>query len=453
MLSYLREQPAAPRLSDAAEIDRRYAALQNQVLYGSMVAYGLFYFCRKNLSVALPLMGDDLGYSNAQLGVLGSWLYVTYGVCKFLSGTMADRLNPRVFMTAGLMLSAMANVVFGLSSAIVVLTAAWAANGLLQSTGAPASAKMLAVWFGAAERGTKTGIWNISHQAGGGIVLLVAGLFAASFGWRGAIIGPAIIALVFGVVVARFLHDHPQAHGLPPIAERMGEADDEDGGLTALQLLVRRVLLNRRVWFVALASCFTYVVRYGALDWAPKYLYEVRQMSIASAGANASLLELTGIPGALLCGWLSDRYFAARRAPVVITSLVLLGASIWLLFRVPAGNPWLDATLLAFIGFFTYGPQMLLAGVAPVDMSSRRVAAAAVGFTGLMSYAGATLSSAGTGWALDRWGWEAAFNFWILAAIVAALSCVPLWRESGLKRAAAPARLRPRASAVVNGPS
>jgi sugar phosphate permease len=114
----------------------------------------------------------------------------------------------------------------------------------------------------------------------------------------------------------------------------------------------------------------------------------------------------------------------------------LLAASVWLLFRVPADAPWLDTLLLGAVGFFTYGPQMLLAGVAPVDMSSRRVAAAAVGFTGLMSYAGATLSSIGTGLALDRWGWEAAFDFWMLAALAAALVCIPLWRQGGVKRKA-----------------
>ena len=77
---------------------------------------------------------------------------------------------------------------------------------------------------------------------------------------------------------------------------------------------------------------------------------------------------------------------------------------------------------------------MLLAGVSPVDMSSRRVAAAAVGFTGLMSYAGATVSSLVTGHLLDVGGWGSAFNFWIAASVAAALLCLPLWFESGVKR-------------------
>jgi OPA family sugar phosphate sensor protein UhpC-like MFS transporter len=166
-LAAFRQHPEAPRLTDASAIQARYARLRTDVLWGSMAAYALFYFCRKNISVALPLLSEELGYSNTQLGVLGSTLYITYGACKFLSGLVADRARPAIFITTGLMLSAFANLLFGLSTSLIVFGVLWGLNGVFQSTGAPGSAKILAGWFGAGERGTKTAIWNISHQGGG----------------------------------------------------------------------------------------------------------------------------------------------------------------------------------------------------------------------------------------------------------------------------------------------
>jgi sugar phosphate permease len=440
---FFRQAPLVPRLTDEAIIEKRYRQGRNHVLYGSMVGYGLFYFCRNSLSVGLPLLSRDLGYSNDALGMLGALFFVTYGFAKFGGGLLADRAHPRTFLLTGLLLSAAVNLWFGLTSSLVLLCALWCLNGLFQGTGAPASAKILATWFGAGERGTKTGIWNISHQGGGGLVLIIAGLFATYFGWRGAFIGPALLAIVGGLLIARFLHDRPEAQGLPPIDEYRHEiqAHDIDANESTFgHMFLHHVLLNWRVWIVALASCCTYIVRYGALGWAPKYLFEVRELSIGRAGLTSSLLELIGIPGALLCGWLSDRFLGARRSPVVFVSLVLLAGSVWLLFRVPPGRPALDALVLAAIGFFTYGPQMLLAGVSPVDMSSRRVAAAAVGFTGLMSYLGAAISSRVTGRLLDAAGWHAAFNFWIVAALAGAALCIPLWNESAVKR---PQRAQP----------
>jgi MFS transporter, OPA family, glycerol-3-phosphate transporter len=196
------------------------------------------------------------------------------------------------------------------------------------------------------------------------------------------------------------------------------------------RLLWQRVLTNPRVWLIALASSCTYIVRAGAIDWLPKKVFEGNTVSIAGVGMASSLLEFLGIPGALVCGWLSDRVFGARRAPVVFGSLVLLAASIGLLAFVPAGHVAQQAGVLALIGLFTYGPQCLLAGVSPVDMSSKRVAAAAVGFTGLASYAGAAIQSNVTGWLLDsNHGWTSVYTFWGLAALAGALLCVPLWRS------------------------
>lgn len=431
LIAPFREAPDAPRLQDPAQVATLYQRRRRQVLLASMVGYAMFYFCRKNISIAMPGMSETLGYTNAELGVLGSTLYITYGVGKFLSGLVADRASPRVFMTAGLLLSVLCCLAFGASSSLFALALLWGLNGAFQSTGAPASAKVVATWFSANERGAMTGIWNISHQAGGGLVLIVAGFIAEAYGWRGAMIGTAVIAAVGGLLVAPFLHDRPESHGLPPIEEHRADpvaAEEAARDVPFAKLVIQRVLLNPHLWLVALGSAATYVARYGALDWSPKYLVEQHGAEVGHAGVSTSLLELLGIPGALFCGWLSDR-LGARRAPVAFGSLVLLGLSIEAFRLVPAGNPGLDRFLLGVVGFCTYGPQLLLAGVAPVDVSSRRVAAAAVGFTGLMSYAGATLASAGTGYLIDRTGWDGAFHFWSGAAFFGALVCVPMWRR------------------------
>lgn len=434
VLSAIREANEAPRIEDAALVATTYRKKRNQVLVASMVAYGLFYFTRGNISSALPLLQSELKIPEDELGKIGATLFWSYGICKFLTGLVADRSNPRVLMVGGLIVSALLNIAFGCTSAFPLLCVIWGLNGVVQSFGAPASAKVIAVWFSAGERGTKTGIWNISHQGGGGLILIFAGLCAQLLGWRGAMIGPALVALVGAVLVGPYLYDRPESEGLPPVEQFRNETVDEVGTESFFAVLFYRVLLNPRVWVIALASLCTYFVRYGALYYAPKYLRDVRGMPIGLASSSSSLLEFLGIPGALLCGWISDR-LGARRAPVVFVSLVLLGASTWALFRVPPNHPGLDLLLLGAIGFFTYGPQMLLAGVAPVDMSSKRVAAAAVGFTGLMSYLGAGLSTRFAGELIKSSGnYGPAFDMWAKAAFTGAVLCIPLWYATPVRR-------------------
>jgi sugar phosphate permease len=439
VLAFFREAKEAPRLEDPEEVDRRYRKLRVQALLGSMVAYALFYLLRNNLAVAIPLMIDDLHYTKTDLGKLTSTIYWVYAVSKLTSGLVADRSSPRAFMVTGLLLAALANCFFARASYLGLFMAIWAMNGVFQSLGAPPCAKVLATWFGASERGTKTGIWNISHQAGGGFAVALAGWFAASYGWQGCFLGPALVVVVLLLVVAPFLHDRPESHGLPPVEYHRNEEtslEDDARNEPFLRLLVSKVLLNRTLWLVALASGFTHFVRLGAIVWSPTYLNKVRHLDIASAGLSASLLEFLGVPGALLCGWLTDRFFRARRAPVVFVSLLGLSVSIALLVRVPENHPYLDAALIAAMGFFTYGPQLLLAGVAPVDMSSKRVAAAAVGFTGFVSYVGAALSTQYTGKLVDDYGWVTAFDCWAVAAAVGAALCLPLWNHAGGRKTA-----------------
>jgi phosphoglycerate transporter family protein len=442
LINIFKEPAEAPRIQDQAEVKKKYAYWRRRMLYGSLIGYGLFYFTRKNISVAMPLLSKELGLSNTDLGILGTLLYISYGVFKLLFGFVGDRVNPRRFMAVGLALSALMNLFFPFSTSLIAFGVFWFLNGIFQASGAPPCAKICVRWFSLSERGTKWGIWNISHQAGGGLVLIIAGWFAAWWGWQAVFIGPAIICGLGVLFIANRLRDRPQELGLPPIEEYRNDPESSPDDETILKenhfpfykLVIRRVLLNPYLLLLALSSMCLYVVRYGSLDWATKYLSEVKGHDIGWASTYSSLLEFVGIPGMLLAGWLSDKVFSARRAPICIISLLLLAGSIGLLYMVPPGYVWLDCAALAAIGFFTYGPQMLIAGVAPADACGAKVAAAAVGVTGLFSYLGAAMSSLGTGVMVDHFGWIGGFSLWIGFAILGAIFIVPLWNSRGRRR-------------------
>ena len=138
LLRNLREPDAIPRIADPAVVAATYRRRRNQILLASMVGYGLFYFCRKNISVALTTMPVELDLSPAALGVLNSTIYVTYAISKGASGLVADRANPRTLLLLGLALSVLVNAAFGLSESLTALAVLWALNGVAQGLGAPA---------------------------------------------------------------------------------------------------------------------------------------------------------------------------------------------------------------------------------------------------------------------------------------------------------------------------
>ena len=168
-LRFFRPAPPKPvTLTDPAELQRSLQAWQTRVLIASTIGYAIFYFVRKNLSVAMPVMEKQLGIGKESLGLFLTLHGVIYGVSKFTNGFFGDRCNARAFMVVGLAGSALMNLFFGFSSAVVTFGVFWMINGWFQGMGFPPCARLLAHWFPPKTFAMKMSVWNISHSAGAG---------------------------------------------------------------------------------------------------------------------------------------------------------------------------------------------------------------------------------------------------------------------------------------------
>jgi len=101
--STLRAQPPIPAITDQGEIDRLYRHWRLRVMYAMTTGYALFYFLRKNLSMAAKAITDEFHFSNTQWGVVLSVATIVYAFSKFLSGVVGDRANPRYLLALGLL--------------------------------------------------------------------------------------------------------------------------------------------------------------------------------------------------------------------------------------------------------------------------------------------------------------------------------------------------------------
>ena len=88
----------------------------------------------------------------------------------------------------------------------------------------------------------------------------------------------------------------------------------------------------------------------------------------------------------------------------------------------------MNAGLLIAIGFFVYGPQMLV-GVAAADYASNDAVATATGLTGLFGYVGSAACSVGTGVIADKYGWDGGFLFFAAAALCGTFLFALTWNK------------------------
>lgn len=412
------------------EVDPNYKRLRFQVFLGIFIGYAGYYLVRKNFSLAIPSLVEE-GFSRTELGFALSGVAIAYGLSKFIMGSVSDRSNARVFMSFGLMASALCMIFMGTSA--IALSSVWImffillVNGWFQGMGWPPSGRIMVHWFSQRERGRAVSFWNVAHNIGGGMVgiLAVWGMMLFNNDYKSVFYFHGLIAIAIAIFIWFTVRDTPQSQGLPsiekyhdnyPTAFKYKESHEKE--FSAKQIFMEYVLNNKLLWAIAVANAFVYLVRYGVLDWAPLYLKEAKGFTFDESSYAYAFYEFAGIPGTIICGYISDKYFKARRAPVLILFMGITLACVLIYWLNPAGNPGLDVAMLIAVGFFIYGPVMLI-GLFALDLAPKKAAGTAAGFTGLFGYVGGAVSAnVAIGYAVDVAGWDAGFVLIVGACVM-----------------------------------
>jgi OPA family sugar phosphate sensor protein UhpC-like MFS transporter len=253
--------------------------------------------------------------------------------------------------------------------------------------------------------------------------------------WRYVFLVPAVLFAVVGALFFLLIRNRPEDVGLPAVTleeEPLRTAGGEPGMTIAAN--VKRTLKNPHLWILAATFFLLDVNRYGFVNWMPAFL-DAQGLSHATPllanftkAMKLCIHPLAGSAGAILAGWASDRFFGGRRAPVIAVLLALLGAFSVLFPHINPTNTWLVVSVVAAVGFCTYGPHILMVGHAAQDFGKKSGAAGASGFIDAMGYVGATLAGWGAGRLINSHGYEITFVTFGSAAFLAALLACIIWK-------------------------
>ncbi len=389
------------------------------------LTYGAFYFCRANVSAAVPGIKAELGLDYTEVGIVLSTSKLVYGIGQFVNGQLAEHVAPKRMLAVGMLGSAALNVAFGFGTGLSFLVFVWACNGFAQALGWTPTMRVAANWLAPAERGRAIGIIGTGYQVAAALTYVVAGTAVDALGWRGAVWVPAALLVACAVVTLLELREAPPAHTDAPLvrAPRISAAD--------VARNVALTLRNPALWMLAIALGCLNANRYGFIDWGITHVTSVQQGSISEAAIEYAVLPTGGVAGALFSGWASDRFLQGRRAPVIVALLVALALLTLLYHRAVMAGLLPTVLVLLAVGFALFGAQVLLVGTAPVDLARPGTQAAAVGFVNFMGYMGAYAGDLLTGRIADLHGWAAAVDFWAACAALAAVSVALLWNRRG----------------------
>lgn len=417
------------------EVDGVFRRQRLRIMLAITLGYGFIYTCRLGLSIVKKPLIDGGIFTVEELGMIGAALFYGYAAGKFFNGFLSDYIKPRLFFSSSIFLSALINLAMGSSTLLWVSVSLWALNGWFQGMAAPSAIITVTNWFGLHERGRKYGIWSASHAIGEGITFYIIAAVVAAYSWRYGFITPGIVCIAVAAWVYSFMRNAPPTIGLPSVNEWL-DTDPEPPKEKSTWQTQKIIFSIAAMWVVAISSALMYVTRYAINSWGVLYLQEIRGYSLVDAGFYLAVNTVAGILGSIAYGYLSDKYFDARRPPAnLIFALVEIAALLAIFF-----GPQNDIVL--FFAFAVYGAALSgliasIGGLFGVDIAPRGATGAAMGFVGVFSYLGAATQENVSAALITQgmtlvdgvrnYDFDLAIYFWIGTSVVSMLLAASLW--------------------------
>ncbi len=325
-----------------------------------VIASGISYVLRTNISVLGESMIADLGLTELQLGMIFSAFAAGYAIFQFPGGIFGDRVGARLAMTvlavAWGVLTILTALVPGSNvvSVTVVLAMLIVLRFLVGAVHAPifpvTCGGVISRWFPVGSWGLPNGLSSTGLTLGAAATAPLIVWLMERYGWRGALLITAPIAFVLAIawwlIVRNEPSEHPRvgARELELIDAGRSRADDgRDKGAWKLAIRNRDILLLTVSYF-----CMNYVF-YLFFNWFFYYLVDVKQFAAQEAGMLMAALWILGAVGATLGGFLCDRLirrFGFRWGPAGMVGTALALSGVFLVGGAIADDPYTAVVLL-----------------------------------------------------------------------------------------------------------
>ena len=394
--------------------------------------YAACYFCRADLSVATPLLLDDLanhgvGHREAivSIGAMTSIGVLAYALGKLFLGGLGDIWGGRPNFLIGLGGATAFTLLFAAGGALPLFTMAWIGNRLTQSVGWAGLIKVSSKWFDYSSHGTIIGILSVSYLIGDAIARRSMGLLIEhGYGWRtlfyfaAAVAGALLVANTLFLRESRVDAGHGEARANP--LNLYGESESRPASLAALLLPLLR---SRAFVVVCLLSLGCTIVRETFNNWTPVYLRDYVGYNTSSAASLSAIFPAVGAISVLASGWISDQLGVNGRSLLMCLGLGATAAALMVLMSMPAtaSGSVLPVVAIGVVAFCLLGPYAYLGGAFALDFGGKQAGAVSSGIIDGIGYLGGALAGDSVARISVAFGWKGVFVALAAVSAIAAL--------------------------------
>jgi MFS family permease len=276
------------------------------------LAFVINYVDRQVVFSIFPALTRDLGFNNAQLGLIGTIFIWIYSVCNPLVGRISDVYSRPRLIAISIVLWSLATLGTGFATSVAMFLLLRAVMGITEALYVPPALGVIGTLHSGATRSRALALHGTAQFAGIVIGSSFGGYMADTAGWRAAFFILAGVGLLYAPVLWLRLKHLDTRTSFTGAQAQAGESP------------YRSMAGNACYLALSLAFFALCIILWMIYAWLPTHLGETMGLSMSRAGVEAAFWVQTGnLTGNLVGGALGDAL--SRRWPVARFALVCAG--------------------------------------------------------------------------------------------------------------------------------
>ena len=368
-----------------------------------------------------------IGRTNA--GLVGTMLFVFYGLGQLISGYLGDKVSPKYLIFLGLSVTGACNALMNFVPETLMI-AVWGVNGLAQAMLWPPIVKLLSYYLDHKTYVTANLIVTSAAHVATVLLYLFVPFCLSFMSWRTVFTAASILAFaafaIFAIAMRLILPDKPQIN---PRREECA-ADEEEHG-------VKRGVFGQMKETGILTVLVSIVVvgflRDGIESWLPMLYSEAFGRDVAESTLVSIILPVFSIISISVVTVLHRKgtFNNEVSGSVILFAFSLVCSVLLALFVSLSGTVFgvLSLVLAALICAAMHGANFLLISCLPGRFSKLGRAATVSGVCNSCVYIGAAVSTYGIALLSGALGWSLTVAVWCVILVVGIVSSLLSYKK------------------------
>lgn len=367
------------------------------ILFMLFAATTINYLDRQILSILRPILDQELGWTDAQYGMIMSIFQASYAVGLTMFGWIIDKYGARmgfaisiIWWSVGALSHAFAVGVKSMGLSRVIL-------GLGEGGNFPASIKTVTNWFSSGERVFATTLFNSGANVGALVAPATIPFIAAAWGWQSAFIAAGVLGFIWVIFWLR-MPKNPRVK-LAEESAALAQAEKEEARAS---IPWRKLLAYRQSWSLILVRFLTDPIWWFFLFWLPDFFskhfgYNIKESALPLIVIYA-LVTVLSILGGTLTKFLANRGWSLNKVRKI--SMLVFACCVVPVVFVQYFDMW---TIVAVLGLAGGAHQAWSASVYTLgsDMFPKSDVASITGLSGMAGQIGSVLFQTAVGFTLS----------------------------------------------------